>query len=88
MLLTRGRIDTFHAFEVIIEEIADTEFRTAIQSVYDSLRGGKKLSEALGEQPGAFCLSIRELVASAEKSGAWDDVLPVIIEGLEDGTFE
>ena len=87
-LLTRGRIDTFHAFEVIIEETTEPKFKATIQAVYDSLRGGNTLSEALGEHPGTFCLSIRELASSAEKSGAWDDILPVIVEGLKDGTFK
>jgi len=88
MLLKQGRVDTFHAFEVIIQETADAEFRTTIQAVFNSLRDGNRLSDALGEQAGTFCLSIRELVASAEKTGAWDDILPVIIKGLEDGTFD
>jgi hypothetical protein len=43
--------------------------------------------DAVAQQPETFSLSVRELVVSAEKSGAWDEIVQEIAAGLEEGTF-
>ena len=86
--LTRGRIDVLRAMEICIKEESDADFRSVLEAVYSTLRSGTLLSEALDKQPEVFSVSVRELVRSAERSGAWDDILPIIAEGLTDETFD
>ena len=49
-----------------------------VERITDTLRG------ALGEKGNGD----PELVRAAEKTGAWDEVLCEITEGLEEGTFD
>lgn len=86
--LTRGRIDIFHAMEIIVEEERDPDFRSALEAVNSKLREGNQLSLAMEAASDRFSKSVRELVRSAEKTGAWDEILPIIAQGLEDDTFD
>lgn len=86
-LLTRGRLDVLRAMDVIVEEEADPQFREVLARVRSTLREGEPLSEALNLQPDVFSRAVRELVRSAERTGAWDEILPLVAEGLSDGTF-
>ena len=85
--LTRGRIDIFRAMEVIVEEESDPDLKAALEDVNRELRKGNPLSLAMEAAADRFSKSVRELVHSAETSGAWDEILPIIADGLEDGTF-
>jgi type II secretory pathway component PulF len=85
--LTRGRIDIFRAMEVIVEEENDPDFKAVLETVNAKLREGNPLSLAMEDAADRFSKSVRELVRSAEMSGAWDEILPIIADGLEDGTF-
>ncbi|MDA0990762.1 MAG: type II secretion system F family protein [Verrucomicrobia bacterium] len=85
--LTMGRINMIRAFEIILDEQPTGPFRESIQAIVATLREGQPLSDCLGRQPNVFSRSVREMILSAEGTGAWDVVLPILSTGLEDGTF-
>lgn len=87
MRLTRGRIDILRALAVIRTESEGGYFADALDDIEGSVRSGTTLSEALAAQPALFSLSVVELVRSAERTGAWDDILLEIADGLQEGTF-
>ncbi len=86
--LTRGRIPVLRALDIIAGEQHDASFRDAILALKSGIEGGKTLSEAMKEDPSEFSACVRELVRAAENTGAWDEVLPEIADGLADGTFD
>ena len=86
--LTRGRIDILNALKITAEEEKDAAFRKIVRNIHESIEQGVSLSEALGDYPSEFSLSVREMIRSAEKSGAWDEITLEIIAGLEEGTFD
>ncbi len=86
--LTRGRIDTLHALEVILQEALPPELKATLEDILKALKSGMCVSDAFRQHPDTFSLCVLELVASAEKSGAWDEILEEIAGGLEDGTFD
>ena len=85
--LTRGRVTVLRALRVIAEEEEESSFRKTIESVRAAVERGATLSEALAGFGAEFCPSVVELVRTAEKTGAWDEILVEIAEGLEEGTF-
>jgi len=86
--LTRGRVPVLRAFEIIIKEETDDEFRRVLSEICCDLNNGATLSEALTKRGDIFSPSVLALVAAAEKTGAWDEVLQEIAEGLTEGTFD
>ena len=86
--LTRGRVSVLRALEVIIQEQPPGPFKESVEEVHAAIEGGASLSDALRYHPDTFSLSVRELVRTAEQSGAWDDILQEIADGLADGTFD
>lgn len=86
--MTRGRVPVLRALEVIAGEENDESFRTIICSIKDAMEKGTAMSQALQGHPSAFSASVVELVKMAEKSGAWDEILHEIVDGLSEGTFE
>ena len=86
--LTRGRIPVLKALEVIVEEETHPVLRVKLGTVLQAMERGAVMSEALAGVTPCFSLSAVELVRSAEKSGAWDEILLEIAEGLEEGTFD
>lgn len=87
-LLTRGRIDALRALEIILQEESTDVGRNVVGPLRDAVSRGQQLSEALDAQPAVFSISARELIRSAERTGAWDDILPLLAQGLADGTFD
>jgi len=85
--LTRGRVPVLRALRVISVEETDPEFKKVVDSIRKSIDKGKTLSEALQDHQAEFSPSIRELVRTAEQSGAWDEILEEIADGLQEGTF-
>ncbi len=86
--LTRGRIPVLRAMEVIIQE----ETNSLLKNIYSSIRKDMETNsttfyEALAKHPSEFSVSILELIKTAEKSGAWDDILQEVTDGLQEGTF-
>lgn len=75
------------ALEVIVLEERDPSLKKVIQQIRDHMDHGLTLSEAVARFPKAFSASVRELVISAEKTGAWDEIVQEIADGLHDGTF-
>jgi type II secretory pathway component PulF len=86
--LTRGRVPVLRALEVIIEEETHAELEAVIRALLDAMEQGATFREAVEKHPAVFSPSVRELVATAERSGAWDDILLEIADGLEEGTFD
>lgn len=86
--LTRGRVGVIRALEVICLEERDPAFGKIIDTLKTSIESGATLTEALARHPSEFSISVMELVKTAEKTGAWDEILTEIAEGLEDGTFD
>jgi len=85
--LTRGRVTVLRTLRVILAEEDDPDERVVIGAILEQMQGGASLSDALKACQGAFSPSVVELVATAEKTGAWDEILIEIAEGLEEGTF-
>jgi MSHA biogenesis protein MshG len=86
--LTRGLVPTLRALQVIASEETDESFREVIEAVHGAVDKGEDLSKAIKKHPAVFSPSIQELVRMAERSGAWDDILEEIVDGLADGTFD
>jgi len=85
--LTRGRVGVLRALEVMAEEEKDPRFRKLTEDIRMALEHGATLSEAVRNFPMMFSPSVRELVKTAEKTGAWDEILQEIADGLQEGTF-
>ena len=85
--LTRGRVGILRALEIMAEEELDEAFKAVVREIHDDLKKGLLFREAIEKHPGEFSLSVREMVKAAEKSGAWDDVIPEIVAGLKEGVF-
>lgn len=86
--LTRGRIVVLRALGIIAEEETDPAFSEVILQLKADVENGSALSESMKKHQSVFSRSVRELIRSAEMTGAWDDVLDEIVEGLSEGTFE
>jgi len=86
--LTRGRVPLLRALQIICEEESDASFQAVLQDLRRSVEGGATFAEAVGRHASVFSLSIRELVRTAEKTGAWEEVLEEMAAGLEEGTFD
>lgn len=86
--LTRGRVPVLRALEVMAKEERDAEFAGVISAVHKAMEQGGELSGAIQAYPQHFSPSVIELVKTAEKTGAWDEILVEIADGLEEGTFQ
>ncbi|MBA4388302.1 MAG: hypothetical protein C0404_10000 [Verrucomicrobia bacterium] len=86
--LTRGRVSALRALEVIGDEERDESFRHSVKTIRRMIEDGSTISEAMSKASAGFSLSVIELVKTAEKTGAWDEILQEIVDGLEDGTFD
>ena len=76
------------ALEVIAVEEKDTGFQEVVKDIRAHIDRGSVMSEAMQKHAAEFSPSILELIKTAEKTGAWDDILQEIVDGLQDGTFE
>lgn len=87
MRLTRGRVPSIRALEVIESETSDTQIRTLVSAMSRGMTEGMTMSEAAANHKNLISPSVLELLRYAEKTGAWDEIMIEIAEGLEDGTF-
>ncbi|MEI6972122.1 MAG: type II secretion system F family protein [bacterium] len=85
--LIRGRVTVLRALDVICREETDPVRKDMISSMKRTVEKGSPLSVATSEYPQHFSSSIVELLKTAEKTGAWEEILPEIVDGLADGTF-
>ncbi len=85
--LTRGRISLVRAVEIIEEEESHEEWARVIRQLRELMGQGRTLADAVCEQPAVFSLSVRELVVAAERSGAWEEIMQELADGLREGTF-
>ena len=88
MRLTRGRVSVLGALAIIADEETCPDFRETVSGITRALEKGMPLSEAIAEYPEVFSLAMRELIRAAEQSGAWDEILLEIADGLSEGTFD
>jgi type IV pilus assembly protein PilC len=86
--LTRGRVTVMRALEVIAFEEKDIRFQNVVKDIRANIERGLAMSETMQKHAADFSPSILELVKTAEKTGAWDDILQEIVDGSQDGTFE
>ena len=86
--LTRGRVTVLKALDIAAQEERDPEFKRIIRSLKAAVDEGRALSKGLLEHPSHFSPSVVELVRTAENTGAWDEILSELAEGLAEGTFE
>lgn len=87
--LTRGRVPIIKALQVVAAEEHDSSFQKALEKIRRLLEDEEKsLSEALAAEPVFFSSSVIELIRAAEKTGAWDEILTEIADGIEEGTFD
>jgi type II secretory pathway component PulF len=86
--LTRGRVTVLRALEVIAIEEKDQSFQGVVKDIRSHVDRGMVMSEALIKHAGEFSPSIVELIKTEEKTGAWDEILQELVDGLQDGTFE
>lgn len=87
MRLTRGRIPVLRTLEVIAEEETHASLKQIILSARKEMDQGSLLSDAIAKFPEEFSFSVIEMIKSAEKTGAWDEILSELSAGLLDGTF-
>jgi type IV pilus assembly protein PilC len=86
--MTRGRVTVLRTLEVIAVEEKDAAFKESVTVIRTTIEGGSTMSQAMLKHPDHFSPSIVELIKTAEKTGAWDEILQEIVDGLLDGTFE
>ncbi|MFO7870929.1 MAG: type II secretion system F family protein [Kiritimatiellia bacterium] len=86
--LTRGRVPVLKALEVVRAEEKNPAVRDALARVTGDIGEGKGISEAFAVHKALFSPSVVELLKAAEMSGAWDEILAEIADGLEEGTFD
>lgn len=86
--LTRGRVPVLRALEVISGEETNASFREVICSIRIAMEHGTAMSQVLQKHSPEFSSSVIELVKMAEKSGAWDEILQEIVDGLSESTFD
>jgi len=86
--LTRGRVPVLRALEVISLEEKDEQFREVVLSIRGALEQGLTMSQVMQKQSSEFSPSVIELIKMAEKSGAWDEIIQEIVEGISEGTFD
>jgi len=85
--LTRGRVPSLRALEVIEAEERDPDVKALVVTLSQEMNGGATFSEAAEKHGKLLSLSVIELLRHAEKTGAWDEILLELIDGLEEGTF-
>lgn len=86
--LTRAGIMVLRALDLARQEERNDEFRKVIEDIHGQVERGVTLSKAIQEHQPEFSLSEIEMIRTAEKRGAWDEVLEELADGLRDGTFE
>jgi type IV pilus assembly protein PilC len=86
--LIRAGVPLLRTLDVMAEEELDPGFKLIIDSLRESMVHGATLSQAMERHPSVFSVATTEMIRTAEKRGAWDEILQEISEGLLEGTFD
>ena len=86
--LTRSGVPVLRALEVIEAEADDEQICRLVSTLRRGIEDGATLSAAMDQSSYAFSPSVRELICTAERRGAWDEILEELAAGLEEGTFD
>jgi general secretion pathway protein F len=86
--LTRAGVPVLRAFQIVEEESEDETWKEVAQELRRGIERGTSISEAMAGAAHPFSLSVLEMIRTAERRGAWDEILEELIDGLLDGTFE
>ena len=86
--LTRAGVPVLRAFRIVEDESDDACWKSVAHELRRGIERGTSLSEAMLEGSYSFSLSVLEMIRTAERRGAWDDILEELVDGLLDGTFE
>lgn len=74
-ILLRASVPLLKIFEILEVQAQSPKFKQVLKQIYDSLREGTSLSEALAQYPRIFSQLFVNMVNSGEISGALDKVL-------------
>ncbi len=88
MRLTRAGVLSLRALEIMRQEEDDVRFAAIVASILHRMEGGSSMSIALTAHPSEFSISEVEMIKTAEKRGAWDEILLELADGLADGSFK
>ena len=86
--LTRAGVPVIRTLEVVGQEEENERFAKVIRALLEDVENGTALAAALTKFPSEFSPSVVEMIKTAEKRGAWDEVVEELSEGLLEGTFE
>jgi len=81
--MTRSGIPILESLQDLRDSLENLGFREIISTVINSIEGGKKFSEALGEHPVIFDTVFVNLVEAGEMSGELDLVLKQMTDSLK-----
>ncbi len=86
--LTRAGVTVLRTLELARDEETDEEFAAVLTDLLGQVEKGAAVSVALEKAPSYFTPSVIEMVRTAEKRGAWDEVIAELSDGLLEGTFD
>ena len=87
-LLASSGVPILQALKIHELECREAKVREAIAAMAESIRRGRKLSDALAESPGLFSASVVALCRAGEVGGVVDTVAERIAKGLENGALD
>jgi len=81
--LSRAGVTLLESLGDLRDSVTDPRFRQVIASLIESIEGGKRLSQALGEHPRTFDRVFVALVKAGEESGQLPEVFSHLTETLK-----
>lgn len=81
--LTRAGVPLLESLADLRDTMNEPHFREIIANLIESIEGGKKLSQAMAQHPGAFDKIIISLTHTGEESGRLQEVFQHITESLK-----
>lgn len=81
--LTRAGVPLLESLADLRDTMHDYRFREIIAGLIESIEGGKKLSQAMGQHPGTFDKVSVSLILAGEESGRLPEIFLHITESLK-----
>jgi type IV pilus assembly protein PilC len=81
--LTRAGVPLLESLADLRDTMNDPHFREIIASLIESIKGGKKLSQAMAQHPDAFDKTFISLTHAGEESGRLQEIFLHITESLK-----